>query len=231
MKAISPFLFLLIFSCTSVPSDDVPNIVNTTTESDTLYTDAIKEAQDIPEDSSACQVQTDQAISNLGSDFSWVKGESELFSISLEGSELVFWSDSLKKVEISYKLETSMTIMDEGPHCDLTDWVHGSTSWTEMDPVEGYELTELKYTRFKFSQNTWRTDSLPFPETDMNVAREAILIHCGERWFEHAKSCKSPYDYPCEIGISTYIFRVKFKIDDQGDDIYEFLKIPVSMGC
>ena len=227
MKCIYFLLPAFLWSCETT-SDQTP--VKPKHLEDTIFTEAVRETQDIPEDIPN-SFPDNSNLTSYEADFSWVSEESNLFSISLEGDELVFWSDTLKQVELSYKLETSITIMNEGPHCDLLDWKHGTTSWEKLDPLKEFDLAKLGYMRFRFQHDPGELTELPFPISDMREIQKEVGGTCGNFWAEHMAACKTPNEYPCAVAISAYIFRVGFKGENEETYTYRFLKIPIAVGC
>lgn len=230
MRYKLPFLFLF-FGCTAPEKEIADPVIAAEESGDTIHDIAIKEVQYVEEDSSILYETLDKETDGEY-DFSWVPGECGLFSISLEDDEIEFRSETLTQVTISYRLETSISISAEGPHCDLIHWKHGATSWEKMEHLSGHNLAELKYTRFKFKINPYeRTEKLPFPVSDMAEINSEVQKTCGSEWADHIKDCKDPYDYPCNVGISNFIFRVSYLSDKNGEMTHSYLKIPVPMGC
>lgn len=223
-------LLVLFFGCNAPEKETHDVITSTEISSDTIRDIAIREVQYIPEDPSISYESLDKETRGEY-DFSWVPGECELFSISIEDDGIVFHSKTLNEVSISYRLETSISISAEGPHCDLIHWKHGATAWKKMELLSDFNLGELNFTRFKFESDPYRLhDTLPFPVSDMNEIKSQVKKTCGSEWADHMSNCKTPYDYPCNVGISNFIFRVTFESDKTGETV-SYLKIPVPMGC
>jgi hypothetical protein len=231
MKTYYLALFILLLACNS-PEEENRGIFKSTEESsDTIWDVAIKEVQYVQQDTGATYESFDKETEGEY-DFSRVPGECGLFSIELEDDEIIFHSETLVQVSVSYRLETSLSISAEGPHCDLIHWKHGATPWKKMEPDKASNLEELTYTRFKFEDKPYKLyASLPFPVSDMNEIKSAVRKSCGSDWADHMSTCKTPYDYPCNVSISNYIFRVSYESETTGETVYQYLKIPVPMGC
>ena len=154
-----------------------------------------------------------------------------LIDISLNQESISCSTDSLHILKVSYKLESSITVMNEGPHCDLIDWHHGYTDWEPLIP--NYASDRIKKGRFDFQFKTapYQIDSLPFPIKDMNRIKEKVGDHCGEFWQDHISKSDTPYEYPTAVGISAYLFRVEAKHPSHSEKQYYFIRIPVMMGC
>ena len=45
-------------------------------------------------------------------------------SVHFDGSPMQVTSPTLKNLKVEERIETSITVMNEGPHCDLTHWKH-----------------------------------------------------------------------------------------------------------
>lgn len=226
------FTFLILITACNSQQEETHSLVGTKAESsDTIWDIAIKEVQYVQQDTSTSYNSLDMETTGEY-DFSWVPGACGLFSISLEDNEILFHSEIITEVNISYRLETSISISAEGPHCDLIHWKHGATSWEKMEPVSEFNSEESKYTRFKFEVPPYLLyDTLPFPVSDMNEIKSAVKKTCGSEWADNMSDCKTPYDYPCNVGISNYIFRVSYQSDETDETVHSYLKIPVPMGC
>ena len=51
-----------------------------------------------------------------------------------------------RKVEVYQSFETSVTIMNEGPHCDLIDWKHYRSYWNKLIPTARNSFNSNSYT-------------------------------------------------------------------------------------
>jgi hypothetical protein len=137
---------------------------------------------------------------------------------NLSRSSLVI-SEELTDVKIEQRYETSVTIMDEGPHCDMVDWKHYTSEWkvlkSETDNI------------FKCADYTEKEQE-KFPEVSLQEFREAIKKHCGEPGIEHIKS---PVDYPSGVGISRIYLKISGTQKSTGKFIVKYLIFEIPMGC
>lgn len=130
---------------------------------------------------------------------------------------------SVQSIEIFQNYETSLTLMNEGPHLDLTDWKHYVSDWQKLD----------------VSNNSFQTsvysgeDQMEFPD----VTPDEIVLAVKERlsndqpeWMELVKKCKGANDYPCGVSIS----RINLKIvttDADGVKKERLVIFEIPMGC
>ncbi len=114
--------------------------------------------------------------------------------------------------------ESSVTIMDEGPHLDLTDWKHGLSGEVQLQEKDG----EFLYVE-QFSK-------MSFPEVSLSEMIAAAKKKGGERWAKFAKKCNSPKEYPCSVAPSKFTLRVEKLIDGEWVNQGVATLIP-PMGC
>lgn len=129
---------------------------------------------------------------------------------------------SIEEIRIAQRYETSLTIMDEGPHVDLTDWKHYLSEWRELSVVDN---------RFK-SISYLPEDYERFPEVSNGEILEAVEARVShqQKWVNLAKNCSDPYSYPCGVSISRYF--LKITLDDGTSTPDEHIVVfEVPMGC
>lgn len=137
---------------------------------------------------------------------------------SIEGQTIRFDGfEQLEDLKIEQCYETSVTIMDEGPHCDLLDWKHFTSPWKTLRQTEAGLFRCLGYTLKEHEK---------FPEVSTAELKEAVKEHCGEEWSE---AVKHPLEYPAGVGISTYFLRISGKKD--GASFVKIIAIYSPMGC
>jgi hypothetical protein len=140
----------------------------------------------------------------------------------LDSTTILVMAEHYSTVEVYQAFETSIVISDEGPHCDLTAWKHFTSNWIK--------LKELKPSVF-ISASIDSASSYSFPKVKMSHVAEAAKKACGERWADHIKNTKSIYDYPCDVGISTFFLKIIAKEKVSGKQIKKIIRISVPMGC
>jgi translation initiation factor 1 (eIF-1/SUI1) len=141
---------------------------------------------------------------------------------TLESSRIKIQTDNWDKIEVEQRLETSVTIMNEGPHCDLVDWKHYTTDWTKLKEINKLTYTALSYKNGEITK---------FPDVDMKELREAVKKKCGQGWADLIKETKTPYDYPCDVGVSRFYVKVIGTDKVTGKRIQRIITIRIPMGC
>jgi len=139
--------------------------------------------------------------------------ENQLISIS---------SEQLIDFTVEQQYETSVTIMNDGPHCDLTDWDHYYSDWNLLKKNEMGQFVCDSYNE---------TDWEKFPQIDMEALKEAVKNQCGDRWYDMVKSIKSPTEYPIAVSISRYFLKITGKNKDNGQTIIKLIIVEKPMGC
>lgn len=122
---------------------------------------------------------------------------------------------------VHVQLETSLTIMDEGPHLDLINWKHCTTEWMEVDESSGTEfiLPELE-----------KIDVNCFPVVTAAEIRDEALEQGGQRWAKLIGKDATINDYPIGVSLST----VRIKIEEKTDDKWKIITVldfSIPMGC
>jgi hypothetical protein len=132
-------------------------------------------------------------------------------------------SESVKSFEIFQNYETSLTLMDEGPHIDLTNWKHFQPDWKQIN------IDDNKFKTFKYSD----AESNKFPSVSsteiLNAVREHLNVQ-DNRWTELSKKCNDANTNPCGVSIS----RINLKVEltkQNGTTSVKYIIFEVPMGC
>jgi hypothetical protein len=141
---------------------------------------------------------------------------------TLESSVVIVKTRKYKDVEIFQSIETSVTIMNEGPHCDLINWKHYTSDWRKTKELKPNTFRITNYIDGEFRQ---------FPKVSIQEVINAARNHCGEEWAKHIKDIQSVYDYPCNVDISRYFLKIKATDRVSGDKIERAIVILIPMGC
>lgn len=131
-------------------------------------------------------------------------------------------SDELTSVTVEQRYETSVTIMNEGPHCDMTEWKHYTSKWKTL-PSKGKNIFEC----LKYSDK----EQEKFPEVTLEEFKEAVKKYCGDLGTQQIKNVKSPTDYPGGVGISTMYIRISGTEKTTGKAVLKYLVFDIPMGC
>lgn len=113
--------------------------------------------------------------------------------------EIGMYTLEFSNFRLMVQIETSMTVMEEGPHCDLRNWKHGYSAL--------YNITDSVGSDGMFSLPAFgKKERQLFPKVTAAEMYAAVKKHCDESWAEHMKASTTPLDYPCNVDISRYIF-------------------------
>ncbi|SHF05488.1 SH3 domain-containing protein [Psychroflexus salarius] len=139
-----------------------------------------------------------------------------------EGKKIKIKQSKFKKIEVFQRHENSITIMNEGPHCDLTEWKHYYSDWKKLD----FDLTEYTF----ISDSYERDDSEKFIDVNINDLKKAVEKECGGYWPELIKDIKSVNEYPSAVSMSRIY--LKILLTDENDSVIEkIIEFEIPMGC
>ena len=140
---------------------------------------------------------------------------------SIEKQNIKIETSQLENVKIEQSYETSITIMDEGPHCDLTDWKHYTSEWKLLGQINN------QYICLSYSEK----ETEKFPQTTLEELKAEVKSKYGEKWAKHIENVTSLTEYPCGIGISRYFLRITGQFKTNGKKISKLIVIENPMGC
>ncbi len=141
---------------------------------------------------------------------------------TIEGQLLRISDSQLTGLKVEQRYETSITIMNEGPHCDLTEWKHFYSEWNTLKLNNKGQFICDSYTEADYTK---------FPDVAIEDLQRAAKEHCGRDWFKLIESIKSPNEYPSAVWISRYQLRITGQHKDNGKPVTKFITINVPMGC
>lgn len=141
---------------------------------------------------------------------------------TIEGRTIFISSKQLIGLNIEQRYETSVTIMNEGPHCDLIDWKHFNSEWKSLKQNSNGQFVGDKYSEQDYSI---------FPEVSMDELKQTVKEQCGEDWFKLLERTNSPLEYPCAVNISRYFLRITGQRKDNGQKVAKLIIIKTPMGC
>ncbi len=123
--------------------------------------------------------------------------------------------------KVHLQLETSLTIMDEGPHLDLINWKHCTTEWIKVETESDSEFI------LPVLENI---DVACFPKVTAAEIRAEALKQGGERWANLIKQDASINDYP--FGTALSMVRIKIEENIAGEwQTVTVLLFSIPMGC
>jgi hypothetical protein len=130
---------------------------------------------------------------------------------------------SIQQVEIFQNYETSLTLMNGGPHIDLLGWKHYVGDWEQLVIADGGFQT-AEYTDADFER---------FPEVTTAEIVEVVkdMPPTGDNnWAEIAAKCTSPQGFPCAVSISRITLKLVLTYTT-GITVERFIIFEVPMGC
>ena len=116
----------------------------------------------------------------------------------IEGKKIMITSN-ITGLSVEQQYETSITISNEGPHCDLKNWKHYYSGWTALNRsgqnsfvVDDYNMNERK----------------KFISINIDELKEKVRVQCGEFWKTLIRNIKTPNDHPASVAISRYFLKI-----------------------
>ena len=141
---------------------------------------------------------------------------------TIEGQLISITGDRLTGLTIEQRYETSVTIMNEGPHCDLTDRKHIYTDWKQLQKNNSGQFICEKYSEKEYKK---------FPKISIDELKQKVKEQCGDDWYKLIEKVKIPTEYPSGVGISRYYLRVTGKRKDNGQIVTKLIIFESPMGC
>ena len=141
---------------------------------------------------------------------------------TIEGQLISISSDQLTGLTVEQRYETSVTIMNEGPHCDLTDWKHFYSDWKRLKAKNSGQFICDKYSEKEYEK---------FPKISIDDLKQKVKDQCGDEWLKLLEKVKTPTEYPSGVGISRYYLKVTGQRKDNGQTVTKFIIIETPMGC
>ncbi len=137
-----------------------------------------------------------------------------------EGKKINLIEVSLTNVKVEQRFETSLSVMNEGPHCDLINWKHYLSEW---EPVKQIGVNT-------YQSNTYtEVEKKKFPVTTPEEITNAVQLYCPD-WSKSFPKISSPNLYPSEISISKYYLKISGS-DHLGNFSENLLIVQIPMGC
>ena len=124
-----------------------------------------------------------------------------------------------KRLAIYQAFETSVTITNEGPHCDLLDWKHYQSAWIPLKYDEGDYFT-LGYTQ---------EDQTRFIPVELEELKEAVGEYCAQSFVQIVSGLET-FESPASVSISTIYIKI-IMIDMNDNPIERIIAFEIPMGC
>jgi hypothetical protein len=240
MKLLYLFLFFILISACrkSVAENTVGGFVTnqSPTKTDTFYPDrseaegntqyelpdtfiTIEYAEFTANFSRMIVSENKDSIANMDGDTIYLSIE---LGETLEKQLIEFTDLKLDNLKVEQAYETSITVMDEGPHCDLLGWKHYFSDWKELKASKNLTYTALAYNE---------TDSEKFPPTTGSEIKKYVAENCGDYWAKLLGDTVNPLKYPCGVSISHYFIRISGNERRVGKKITKLIVFESPMGC
>ncbi len=126
------------------------------------------------------------------------------------------------KIQIFQKHENSITIMNEGSHCDLVNWKHYKSSWKPLKSISKYR----KFITHSYTEKDWKN----FINVTIDDVKAEVKKSCGEDWSDLLKNAESLKDFHIGVSISKIYLRIVMTNLD-GDKIEKIIAFEIPMGC
>lgn len=140
---------------------------------------------------------------------------------NLDGKLVKLTSSGKEKLQVHIQYETSLTIMDEGPHLDLTDWKHCTTEWLQVMESSPNIFTLPRESEINLDC---------FPDVTPKMIKDAVLKYGGERWASLLNENVSINTYPLSTAVSTIRIRVQ-RLSGEKWVQDALISVSVPMGC
>lgn len=144
------------------------------------------------------------------------------FGETVEGQLISVINSQLANLVIEQCYETSVTIMNEGPHCDLINWKHFYSPWKPLKANQKEQFIIHKYTG---------AERQKFPKTSVEELKQHVKKECGVDWAKSVNKAKTLAEYPIRIDISRYYLKVTGQHKESKQTITKIIIIEVPMGC
>jgi hypothetical protein len=131
-------------------------------------------------------------------------------------------SENLENIVVEQCMQTSMTIMNEGPHCDLTDWLHHTTEWERIAANDTGSYTLFGYTE---------SDTKKFPPVTVNELKNAARKHCGDEWKPVIDQIRDLEGFHSSVGMNKVLVRISGTDKVSGRKVERQIMFIFSMGC
>jgi len=129
---------------------------------------------------------------------------------------------------IEQRYETSLTLMNEGPHMDLLDWKHYISDWNKVEARNNLTFLVKEMSSEKFPKVT-QAEIINAVKAESDKWSKRGFDE-QEQWISLAKRCKGPTTYPCGVSISKIILQIKVWESNKWKSI-QTMEIQIPMGC
>lgn len=127
-----------------------------------------------------------------------------------------------RTIEVFQKHENSITVMNEGPHCDLVNYEHYLSAWKPLKVITNNKQFKTK----EYTEKDWNK----FLAVDLDNLKTHVKDYCGETWYNLIKDVSAITDYPLGVTMSKIYLRVVMT-DIDGHKTEKIIIFEIPMGC
>lgn len=128
-----------------------------------------------------------------------------------------------ERVQVGWRFETSLTLQDDGAHLDLSDWLHGYSSWQPVLPTEGKA--------FLLPIPSPDPAQLPFPPVTLAQVRHVVAQRPdAQRWLALLPSRLRGPAPPLQVALSAVGWRVQ-ALERHGWQDVQHIDVTLPLGC
>jgi hypothetical protein len=132
--------------------------------------------------------------------------------------------NELDSVVLKFQFETSISVSNEGKHCDLVDWKKGYSEWLNIS----HRIEKKGYFRCYWQTNI---DSNYYPKMNLEEIKNYVKKNCGSDWYNLIKDFQSIDSFYINVGASMYNFKINGINPTTGGKIEKIFSFPIMMGC
>jgi hypothetical protein len=133
-----------------------------------------------------------------------------------------------REFRVEQRYETSLTLMNEGPHMDLLDWKHYISEWEEVESRNGLTFLSKEVLSDEFPAVTQAEIIMAVRAESEKWSKQGFDE--VERWIDLARQCTGPTTYPCGVSVSKITLRIRVKESGSWKDI-QTIELQIPMGC
>lgn len=135
---------------------------------------------------------------------------------------------SSAEFRIEQQHQTSLTVMNEGPHMDLRDWRHHLSVWKPIERSGSLVFVSREPSSEEFPRVTTGQIVAAVEAESRNWATAGYAE--GDRWVRLAKQCTGATTYPCGVSVSEVRLRIRVKERGSWKTI-QTVELVIPMGC
>jgi hypothetical protein len=128
-----------------------------------------------------------------------------------------------RSIQVFQRHQNTISIANEGPHCDLVDYKHFTSRWK---PLKMYPGSGNIYKTLNFSPKEYEL----FIIVKMEELQAHVKEHCGDQWYTMIENVSSIKDAPYQVGVNQIHLRIVMT-DIDGYKTEKIIIFELPMGC